>query len=91
MTRHVRQEALEQCEDYRLTPEGKVWYKKRKETIERQFGTAKEHHGFRYTNLLGRAKMQMKAAVTFACLNIKKLVFLLEGREQNGGWIPKMS
>lgn len=91
MTRHVWQEAMEQCEDYRLTPEGKVWYKKRKETIERQFGTAKEHHGFRYTNLLGRAKMQMKAAVTFACLNIKKLVFLLEGREQNGGWIPKMS
>ena len=91
MTRHVWQEAMEQCEDYRLTPEGKVWYKKRKETIERQFGTAKEHHGFRYTNLLGRAKMQMKAAVTFACLNIKKLAFLLEGREQNGGWIPKMS
>lgn len=86
ITRHVWQSALEQCEDYRLTPEGKEWYKRRKETIERQFGTAKEHHGFRYTNLVSKAKMEMKAAVTFACLNIKKLVNLLDWREKNDGW-----
>lgn len=87
VTRHLWQDAIEQCEDFRLTPEGKELYKKRKETIERQFGTAKEHHGFRYTNLISRAKMEMKAAVTFACLNMKKLALLMDRKEKNGGWI----
>jgi hypothetical protein len=31
-------------------------YDKRKETIERLFGTAKGHHGFRYTQLIGKAR-----------------------------------
>ena len=39
-------------------------YKKRKETIERLFGTAKEHHGFRYTQMVGKAKMEMKVGLT---------------------------
>ena len=45
----------------------------RKETIERIFGTAKENHGFRYTQLYGKARMTMKVALTFACMNLKKL------------------
>ena len=32
----------------------KELYGKRKETIERDFGTAKEHHGMRYTQQIGK-------------------------------------
>ncbi|MGN0355149.1 MAG: transposase, partial [Muricoprocola sp.] len=45
----------------------------RKETIERLFGTAKENHGFRYTQMYGKARMEMKVGLTFACMNLKKL------------------
>ena len=44
------------------------------ETIERIFGLAKELHGFRYTQQFGKAQMEVKAALTFACMNLKKLV-----------------
>ena len=46
-------------------------YARRKETIERIFGTAKEQHGFRYTQYIGKARMEMKAGLTFACMNLK--------------------
>ncbi len=78
ITRHIWQGYIDYCEWYRLTPEGKAEYKQRKETIERNFGSAKEYHSFRYTNMIGKAKMDMKAALTFACLNMKKLVNLLD-------------
>ena len=48
-------------------------YSKRKETIERIFGTAKEAHGFRYTQMIGKARMNMKVGLTYACMNLKKL------------------
>ena len=46
-------------------------YSHRKETIERPFGTAKENHGFRYTQMIGKVRMEMKAGLTFACMNLK--------------------
>ena len=46
----------------------KELYGKRKETIERNFGTAKEHHAMRYTQQIGKAKMSMKVGLTFACM-----------------------
>ena len=52
-------------------------YKRRKETIERTLKTVKEYHGFRYTNEKGKAKMQIKAVLTFACLNMKKLANMM--------------
>ena len=55
----------------------------RKQTIERQFGTAKECHNFRYTNQKGIEKMTVKAATTFTCLNIKKLVKMLSNTDTN--------
>ena len=64
---------METCEDIRHTTGMKELYAKRKETIERLFGTAKEAHGFRYTNMIGKARMLMKTGLTFACLNLKKL------------------
>ena len=73
VTRHIWEDYMEACEDIRHTEGMKDLYSKRKETIERIFGTAKENHGFRYTQMYGKARMQMKAALTFACMNLKKL------------------
>ena len=81
ITRHVWEEYMEKAEDIRHTIGNKEIYQQRKETIERLFGTAKEQHGFRYTQYIGKARMEMKAGLTFACMNLKKLARILEIRE----------
>ena len=88
ITRHVWEEYMEKAEDIRHTVGNKEIYQQRKETIERLFGTAKEQHGFRYTQYIGKARMEMKAGLTFACMNLKKLAKILEIREFNmkGFW-----
>ena len=73
VTRHIWEPYLEICEDIRQTLGMKELYSLRKETIERIFGTAKENHGFRYTQMFGKARMEMKVGLTFACMNLKKL------------------
>lgn len=73
VTRHIWEDYIETCEDIRHTDGMKDLYSHRKETIERVFGTAKENHGFRYTQMYGKARMTMKVALTFACMNLKKL------------------
>ena len=73
ITRHIWEGYMETCEDIRFTEGMKELYSHRKETIERIFGTAKENHGFRYTQMYGKARMEMKTALTFACMNLKKL------------------
>jgi hypothetical protein len=73
VTRHIWELYTEMAEDYRHTPEYKVIYDLRKETIERVFGDAKEKHGMRYTQLRGQLKVTMQVALTFACMNLKKL------------------
>ncbi|NTV78128.1 MAG: IS1182 family transposase [Clostridiales bacterium] len=78
LTRHIWEEYMETCEEIRLTNGMKDLYSHRKETIERIFGTAKENHGFRYTQLYGKAGMKMKVALTFACMNLKKLAMIRE-------------
>ena len=78
ITRHVWENYMEQCEDIRHTIGMSELYKLRKETIERLFGTAKENHGFRYTQMYGRARMEMKVGLTYACLNLKKLARMLQ-------------
>ena len=80
ITRHVWQDALETCEEIRHSDGMRDLYRQRKETIERQFGTAKEHHGFRYTHLVGKELMEFKAGLTYACINMKKLAILLDNR-----------
>lgn len=77
VTRHVWEEYMERAEDIRHTLGNKEIYSRRKETIERIFGTAKEHHGFRYTQYTGKARMEMKAGFTYACMNLKKLAKIL--------------
>ncbi len=83
ITRHVWEEYMEKAEEIRHTIGNKEIYQQRKETIERLFGTAKEQHGFRYTQYIGKARMEMKAGLTFACMNLKKLAKILEIRESN--------
>ena len=73
VTRHVWEPYMELAEDYRHTPQYKEIYALRKETIERVFGDAKEKHGMRYTQLRGLLKVKMQTALTFACMNLKKL------------------
>ena len=70
---HVWDDYLERAEDVRHSPWGKAIYERRKETIERVFGEAKEKHTMRYTQYRGRAKLQMQVLLTFACMNLKKL------------------
>ena len=86
VTRHVWEPYMEICEDIRQTTGMRELYSQRKETIERIFGTAKENHGFRYTQMFGKARMQMKVGLTFACMNLKKLATMLhrKGIVNNG-------
>lgn len=62
---------MEKSEENRQTLGMKELYALRKETIERIFGTAKENHGFRYTQMFGKTRMEMKAGLTFACMKLK--------------------
>ena len=81
VTRHIWEPYMEICEDIRYTDGMKELYKKRKETIERLFGSAKENHGFRYTQMFGKARMDMKVGLTYTCMNLKKLAGILKIRE----------
>ncbi len=75
---------METVEDIRHTSGNKEIYARRKETIERIFGTAKEQHGSRYTQYVGKARMEMKAGLTFACMDLKKLARILAKKESGG-------
>lgn len=81
VTRHIWQDYIDKCDEIRYTSRGKELYGKRKETIERDFGTAKEHHAMRYTHMIGKEKMLMKVGLTYACMNMKKLAKMLWKRE----------
>ncbi|MDR2976643.1 MAG: IS1182 family transposase [Streptococcaceae bacterium] len=81
MTRHIWAKDLEAAEHLRQLGFTKEIYAQRKETIERLFGTAKEFHGLRYTNQIGKGKLHTKLALTFSCLNIKKLAKMMKKRE----------
>ena len=80
VTRHIWQDYLDICEEIRHRTGSKELYAQRKETIERVFGSAKEHHQMRYTQQIGKQKMTMKVSLTFACLNMKKPAYMLSNR-----------
>ncbi len=73
VTRHVWAEYMEKVEEIRHRKESKEVYARRKESIERVFAVAKEHHNMRYTNQIGKEAMELKVALTLACINMKKL------------------
>ena len=35
-------------------------------------------HGLRYTNMVGKARMEMKVGLTYLCMNLKKLAKMKE-------------
>ena len=71
ITRHVWEKYIEKAEDIRHVRGNKAIYQKRKETIERIFGTAKEYHGFRYTQYIGKSTDGNESRAYFACMNLK--------------------
>jgi len=71
--RHIWQEYLDLVEQIRKTKLGKELYAKRKETIERVFGDAKEKHAMRYTQHRGLAAVTRWVRLKFAAMNLKKL------------------
>jgi transposase len=71
--RHIWEAYIEEVDHLRHTPQNKIIYAKRKETIERVFADAKEKHGMRWTTLRGYKKLSMQAMLTFAAMNLKKL------------------
>ena len=84
VTRHIWEPYMEIYEDIRQTIGMKELYAQRKETIERILGTAKENHGFSYTQMIGKARMEMKVGLTFACMNLKKMVKMITGKGKSG-------
>ena len=84
VTRHIWEPYMEKCEDIRYMIGMKEVYTQRKETVERLFGTAKENHGFRYTQMIGKARMEMKVGLTFACMNLKKLAKMIARKGKRG-------
>ena len=74
ITRHIWQDSVDRDEAFRKTPEGRLHYSARKETIERVFADGKEQHGMRYTRLRGLGKVTQEVYLLFACMNLKKMV-----------------
>ena len=71
--RHIWQEYLDLVEQLRKTERGKEIYAKRKETIERVFGDAKEKHSMRYTHMRSLARVKTWVRLKYAAMNLKKL------------------
>jgi len=71
--RHIWEDYLERAEDFRHSPQGRESYERRKETIERVFGDAKEKHGMRYTHLRSLPRVKRWVGLKFAAMNLKKL------------------
>ena len=60
----------------RLTKWGKKVYARRKETVERSFADAKQHHGHRYARFRGVLKVQMQCLLAATAQNMKKMALL---------------
>lgn len=61
---------------------GKYLMKRRKETVERSFGDAKRNHGYRYTNLKGKVKIQDNTWLLAAAQNMKKISLVLYRKQE---------
>jgi Transposase DDE domain. len=80
LTRHIWEADKEKANNIRLTQWGKKVYARRKETIERSFADAKQHHGHRYARFRGLSRVQMQCLLAATAQNIKKMatkLFLL--------------
>lgn len=66
----------EEANRLRLTKWGKKIYARRKETVERSFADAKQHHGHRYARFRGLSKVQMQCLLAATAQNMKKMALL---------------
>ena len=71
VTRHIWKKYLEICEEIRHQKRNMELYQKRKKTVERLFGTAKEYHNLRYAREVCNYKMKEKVGLALAQLKIK--------------------
>lgn len=76
VTRHVWEGSKERINAHRLTEKGKRIYARRKETVERSFGDAKQLHGYRYAQFRGLEKVQSQCLLTAAAQNMKKIALM---------------
>lgn len=76
ITRHVWEASKEEANRLRLTKWGKKIYARRKETVERSFADAKQHHGHRYARFRGLSKVQMQCLLAATAQNMKKMALL---------------
>ncbi|KFK97641.1 MULTISPECIES: IS1182 family transposase [unclassified Serratia (in: enterobacteria)] len=76
ITRHVWEASKEEANRLRLTTWGKKIYVRRKETVERSFADAKQHHGHRYARFRGLSKVQMQCLLAATAQNMKKMALL---------------
>ena len=71
--RHIWKGYEELADDARYTSECQDLYKKRKETIERDFADTKEKYAMRYTQYRGLAQVTNWVKLKFVAMNLKKL------------------
>ena len=82
---HGKQGSCEGSDEaYPWIIQGKAWgypaYDRNEGNVcltERNRRTARKNLGFRYTQMIGKARMEMKVGLTFACMNLKKQAKLL--------------
>jgi hypothetical protein len=77
ITRHIWEADKEKAKRDSFKSVGKKVYARRKETIERSFADAKQHHGHRYARFRGRTQVQMQCLLAATVQNIKKIAIKL--------------
>ena len=71
--RHINADYYDEARLRRISKEGKLLYKRRKETIERSFADSKQNHGYRYARYRGKAKVQSYAWLSCCVQNMKTI------------------
>ena len=71
--RHINADYYDEARLRRISKEGKLLYKRRKETVERSFADSKQNHGYRYAQYRGKAKVQSYAWLSCCVQNMKTI------------------
>ena len=72
--RHINADYYDKARLRRISKEGKILYKRRKETVERSFADSKQNHGYRYAQYRGKAKVQSYSWLSCCVQNMKTIV-----------------
>ena len=70
---HINADYYDEARLRRISKEGKLLYKRRKETVERSFADSKQNHGYRYAQYRGKAKVQSYAWLSCCVQNMKTI------------------